>query len=82
MRNYRVERKIGISCLYNPLTEPRIANSLIISRVYERKSMKHGNIYIGNRRRPGVHKIGTWNDLREGTLCAFENEDIVPYIYE
>ena len=82
MRNYRFERRTGIICFCNPFTEPRIVNSLVLSRVYEHKSMKHGNIYAGNHRRLGVHKVGTWNDLKEGTLCAFENEDIVPYIYE
>lgn len=82
MRSYKFKRKIGIRCFCDPLIIPRIVNSLVISRVYEYKSTKHGNIYIGNHRRPGVHKIGTWNDLREGTLCAFENEDIVPYVYK
>lgn len=82
MRNYRFERKIGISCLYSPFTEPRIADNVVVCRVYEYKSTEHGNIYIGNHGRLGVHKVGTWIDLKEGTLCAFENEDIVPYIYE
>jgi hypothetical protein len=82
MRSYKFERKAGIRCLCNPFTEPRIVNSLVISRVYEHKSMKHGNIYIGNYRRRGVHKIGTWNDLREGTLCAFNDDEVTPYIYK
>ena len=82
MRNYKFKRKVGIVCLCDPLIVPRIVNHLVLCRVYEYKSMKHGNIYIGNHRRPGVHKVGTWNDLKEGTLCAFDDDEVISFIYK
>ena len=82
MRSYKFERKAGIRCLCDPLKEPRIVDHLVVCWVYEYKSREHGNIYIGNHRRPGVHKIGTWNDLREGTLCAFDDDEVTSFIYK